>query len=375
MRVLHVVASGQRRGAEIFASDLVGALAGSGVSQRVVLLRDGMGTTVPYEAETSVVGSGGWRAPGTGIEVAAVRRLRAIIDGWSPDIVQAHGGEPFKYAVLASANRPCPVVYRKIGSTPPRIARGLRRAAHGRLIRRAARVVAVADAVRRETLEVFRLPDWQVVTIPNAVDARRVASSADRASVRSRLGIPSDAGVVLSLGALTWEKDPMTHLRAMAPVLARHGHAMHLIAGHGPLRTELETAVQRLALQGRVRLLGSRSDVSDLLVAADVLLFASRTEGMPAIVIEAGMAGLAVAGYAVAGAAEVVEPDVTGLLVSRGNLPLLTAAVSTLLEDHARRTAMGRAARARCLADFDIRLVAPRYLRLYETLSPGPDGA
>jgi glycosyltransferase involved in cell wall biosynthesis len=298
-----------------------------------------------------------------------------MIDAWSPDIVQAHGGEPFKYAVLASANRPCRVVYRKIGSTPPQIAHGVRRAAHGWLIRRAARVVAVADAVRRETLEVFRLPDWQVMTIPNAVDARRLAPSADRATVRGRLGIPPDAGVVLSLGALTWEKDPMTHLRVMAPLLARHRRTIHLIVGDGPLRTELETAVRRLDLQGRVHLLGSRSDVSDLFVAADVLLFASRTEGMPAIVIEAGIAGIAVAGYAVAGAAEVVEPDVTGLLVPPGSLETLSAAVSTLLEDEARRVAMGRVARTRCLETFEIHRVAPRYLRLYETLRRQPDGA
>ena len=369
-----MVASGQRRGAEIFAADLIGTLTEAGVVQRVAVLRPAKGEAVHFEADTAVLGAGGWQAPGVGIEMAALRRLRGMVDSWMPDVVQAHGGEPLKYAVPATASLPCPVVYRRIGTSPPWIARGLRRAAYSWLMRRAARVVAVADAVRRETLIAFGLPAGHVVTIPNAVDARRLAPSADRVTVRQRLGISAEAGVVLSLGALTWEKDPHAHLQAMAPVLAAHGHAVHVVAGDGPLRGEMETAVRQRGLQGRVRLLGGRSDVADLLAAADVLLFASRTEGMegmPAIVIEAGMAGMTVAGYEVAGAAEVVASGETGLLVEPGNQERLSAAVSTLLEDGARRATMGRAARERCRAKFEIHAIAPRYLRLYEQLALG----
>jgi glycosyltransferase involved in cell wall biosynthesis len=90
---------------------------------------------------------------------------------------------------------------------------------------------------------------------------------------------------------------------------------------------------------------------------------------MPASRIEAGMAGLAVAGYAVAGAAEVVEPGVTGLLVQPGDLQALSATVATLLDDGVRRATMGRAARERCRTRFEIQPVAARYLRLYQELA------
>jgi glycosyltransferase involved in cell wall biosynthesis len=369
MRVLHVVASGQRRGAETFAADLVGAMAETGVAQQVAVLRPVDGSGVRFGADTTMLGGGGWRAPGARVEVGTLRRLRSTVDGWAPDIVQAHGGEPLKYAVLAAAGRPCRVVYRRIGSASPWIAGRTQRLAYGWMMRRALRVVAVAEAVRRETIEVFKLPSRHVVTIPNAVDARRLEPSADRAAVRGRLGIPPDAMVLLSLGALSWEKDPLAQLRATAPALARHRDAVHLLAGDGPLRGEVEAAVAERGLQGRVRLLGSRSDVADLLEASDLLLFASRTEGMPASLIEAGMAGVAVAGYAVAGAAEVVEPGSTGLLVPPGDLDRLRAAVATLLDDGALRAAMGRAARERCRTRFEIRAVAPRYLRLYQELA------
>jgi glycosyltransferase involved in cell wall biosynthesis len=374
MRVLHVVASGQRRGAEIFAADLVGALAEAGVDQRVAVLRPaGGGQGLRFPATTDIVGGGGRRVPVAGVEVAAVRRLRAVVASWTPDVIQVHGGESLKHSVAAFAPGRPPIVYRRIGSAPPWITRGARRVGYAWLLHRAARVVAVAEAVRRETLELFRLPDDDVVTIPNGVDARRLTASADRATVRQRLRIPPDAGVVLSLGALTWENDPHAHLEVTAPILAGRDDVLHLVAGDGPLRDELETAVRQRGLSGRVRLLGSRSDVADLLAAADVLLFASRAEGMegmPAIVIEAGMAGLPVAGYSVAGVTEVVETGETGLLVPPMRHERLTEAVAALLEQGERRLAMGRAARARCCTRFEIGVVAPQYLRVYHELVP-----
>jgi L-malate glycosyltransferase len=374
VRVLHLVTSGERRGAEIFAADLVGALDEAGVVQQVAMLRGEAGSPVRFAADTVTLGTDGRRMPGTGVEVAALRRLRSLIACWSPDVIQAHGGEVLKYAVAATALRPCPVVYRRIGSAPPWITRGIRRTAYARLLRRAALVVAVAEAVRLETLRLFRLPADAVVTIPNGVDVRRLQPSLDRTALRQRLGIPPEAAVILSLGALSWEKDPLGHLRVTAPVLARHARAVHLFAGDGPLRGELVGAAGQAGLEDRVRVLGGRSDVADLLEAADVLLFASQPggmEGMPAIVIEAGMAGVPVAGYAIAGVTEVVVNGETGLLVPPSEQGRLTQAVSTLLEDDVRRLAMGRVARARCGTRFEIGTVAPQYLGCYEQVVRG----
>jgi glycosyltransferase involved in cell wall biosynthesis len=369
MRVLHVVATGQRRGAEIFAADLVGALEAAGVAQRVAVLRAAGGLAVGYRAPTTVLGAGAGGVPGTGVSVPGLRALRRAIRDWDPDVVQAHGGEALKYSVLAGAGARARVIYRRIGSTPRSIARGPRRAAYGRLMRQADRVVAVAEAVREETLAVFRLPAPRVVTIPNGVDPRRLVPTSGRAAVRQALGIPAEAEVVLSLGALTWEKDPLVHVEVAAAAMARRQRAWHLIVGNGPLRGEVQAAVARRGTGGRVRLLAARDDVADLLAASDVLLFASCSEGMPATVIEAGMVGLPVAGYAVAGVSEVVESGATGLLARPGDSRRLGAHVVELLADSERRGAMSAAARERCLARFDIGAVAPRYLDLYRAVA------
>jgi glycosyltransferase involved in cell wall biosynthesis len=368
VRVLHVVATGQRRGAEIFTADLVGALDDAGVEQQVAVLRAPAGLAVPFRVPATVVGADAAGVPGVRMGLPGVAGLRRLLRGFDPDVVQAHGGEALKYALAGAAGVRRRVVYRRIGSTPASIAAGPRRVIYGRLMRRATRIVAVAEAVRQETLEVFRLPAGHVVTIPNAVDATRLTPTRDRAGMRRHLGIPADAEVILSLGALTWEKDPLAHVEVAARAMTERLQAWHLVAGDGPLRGQVEAAVARHGIGDRVLLAGVRSDVADVLQASDVVLFASCSEGMPATVIEAGMAGLPVAGYDVAGVAEVVSPGVTGLLAQAGDLDSLSGHVVAVLADAGRRRRLSEAARDRCRERFEIRAVAPRYLELYERL-------
>lgn len=369
MRVLHVVATDQRRGAEIFASDLIRALDGGGPVQRGVVLRGGH----PDRGFTGVplldLGRMGRALPGLNVAVSGIRGLSSAIAEWRPDVIQAHGGEALKYAIPAALVSRTPVVYRRIGTAPPWIRTGPRRVVHGALMRRAARVVAVAEAVRREAIDRFRVPAASVETIPNAVDPRRAVPVAGRDATRRSLGVPADAPVLLSIGAIAWEKDPLAHVEIGRRVLAERPDAVHVIVGDGPMAAEVRRLVQERGLADRMRLVGSRSDIGDILAAADVLLVASRSdgmEGMPAIVIEAGLARLPVAGYAVAGVPEVVLDGESGLLAAPGDIDGLVDRALQLLRDPSLRERTGEAGRTRCLRLFDIETVARRYLRVYE---------
>jgi glycosyltransferase involved in cell wall biosynthesis len=261
-------------------------------------------------------------------------------------------------------------VYRRIGSAPEEIARGPRRAAYGWLMRRADRIVAVADALRREVVRTFRVPSARVVTIPNGVDPARLVPTRGREAVRAELGLAPDAPVLLSLGALVWEKDPMTQLEVAERIRRVDPRAVLLMVGDGPMRGEVEAAIAARGPDGPVRLLGTREDVADVLAASDALLFASCSEGMAATVIEAGMAGLPVAAFAVGGIPEVIRDGVTGMLADPGDVDRLTDAALRLLRDPALRARMGSAARA-ASSGFDIREIGERYLAVYEDLVRG----
>jgi glycosyltransferase involved in cell wall biosynthesis len=371
VRVLHVITSGARRGGDVFASDLVDLLRREDVDQRVAVLRRTEGLTVPFAVPVMILGSGRWSLPGVNMDLFAAMALRRIVTGWRPDIVQAHGGEPYKYALAATARRQTPVIYRRIGGAPSWIRRGARRLVHAQLMRRAGCIVAVADAVRQETIALFGVDPSRIVVIPNGVSVDRIQSIRGRTGARDALGIPEDAVVVLSLGALTWEKDPMTHLEIAAKVIQMRQNAVHLFVGDGPLRHQLENRIEELGLSGRCHVLGSRSELGDIFAASDVLLFASRAdgmEGMPATIIEAGMAGLPVAAYSIMGVPEVIQHGVTGLLAPAGDVRALTTNVVELIDDPKARGAMGVASRRLGRTLFDIERVVPRYLDVYSNL-------
>jgi glycosyltransferase involved in cell wall biosynthesis len=380
VRILHLIATGQRRGAEMFAADLVAALDTGDLRQQVAVLRGEPPWAVRFGVPVTALGAHPG-PPGLPLRTGALRALSRLLRSWPPDLIQAHGGETLKYAVAAtgplsggprwgsagSSRRP-PIVYRRIGSVAGWLSSGPRRAVYRRLVGRATRVVAVAESIRRETIDAFRLPGDRVVTIPNGVDPRRLQPRLGRGPTRAALGVPGEATVVLSLGALSWEKDPLGHLAVTAPLLRERPGAVHLFAGEGPLRGELEAAARGEGLDGRVRVLGSRADVGELLAASDLMLFASRTEGMPASVIEAGVAGLPVVGVALDGVPEVVEHGVTGLLVAPGDQQGLRRAAASALDDAFLRASLGRAAQARCRQRYGIDTIAKSYRTLYEEL-------
>lgn len=352
----------------MFASDLVGALGREAIDQRVAVLHGGGTSAAPFNAPATLLRDGdAIRGP---IALATtVLRLRRLVARWSPDIVQAHGGEALKLSVAATIGSRARVVYRRIGSAHPWVSSGLRRSLYGWLMRRAHMVVAVSEAVRDETVRVFSISPERIVAIPNAVDVERLLPTRPPEDVRADLGIRADAPVVLSLGAFTWEKDPLAQLRAADAVLAERMDSFFVMAGDGPLHATVAIEAGRVRNADRIRLVGATDDVADLLAASDVVLLASRTEGMPGALIEAGMAGVPVVAYAVGGVPELIRDGETGLLVERGDIDGLARCVLKLLDDDSGRAAMGERAREHCRAGFDIGAVAPRYAELYRGLA------
>ena len=369
LRVLHIIATGQRRGGELFASDLVAALGALGVWQHVAVIR-GESLDVSFAAPVSRLRSGR-EIPALRLNITRVRDLVRLMRTARPHVIQAHGGESLKYSMAVSAAGSVPIVYRRIGSVHGWTEPGLRRSAHGLLMRRAACVVAVAEEMRREAVDIFGVPTKKVVVIPNAVDPERIRATAGRSAVRSALGISESAPLVMWIGALSPEKDPFAVL-ALAEMLSADPEAVFVLAGSGPLEHSVRSTIEGRGLKGRVRLLGPRTDVGDLLASSDVLLMTSRTEGMPAAVIEAGMHGVPVVAVNVGGVEDVVVDDETGILVPLGDRRALAASLDRVLHDRELRLRLGRAARRRCASTFDIRVVAPGYLKVYEEVLGRP---
>ncbi|HEX6236621.1 MAG TPA: glycosyltransferase family 4 protein [Acidimicrobiales bacterium] len=351
--VLHVVTSTQRRGAETFALDLAQALACRGLTSRVVALapvRAGATHDLP------VMGNNAF-APAT------LRALRREARG--ADVVVAHGSRTLPACAAALAGARQPVAYRSIGDPAAWAGRGLRRVRTGVLLRRMAAVAVLWPGAGGSVRELHHVAAERIHVIPNGVPAERcpVPDIGDRRAARRRLGLPPGTAVVAVIGALAPEKRVEDAIAAVGALDGPH----LLVVGEGRERRRLE---QRATAQapGRVHFSGSLPGSREALAAADVVVMPSRTEGMPGVLIEAGLSGIAAVATDVGGVSEIVRDGETGLLVTPGDVSGLTGALRVALAERAR---LGDAARRHCLATFEIGAVADRWLALLAGLGAG----
>lgn len=151
--------------------------------------------------------------------------------------------------------------------------------------------------------------------------------------------------------------------------LLRRGREFRLVlAGAGSLEGELRQMAGRASLP--VEFLGSVSDVRQVYMDADILLFASSVEGLPMALLEGMATGLPVVTTAVGGIPEVVRDGEDGFLVPPGNAGLLADRLARLLDDAALRAGMGKSARARIVEQYSLRKTLQCYMDLYREICP-----
>ena len=189
--------------------------------------------------------------------------------------------------------------------------------------------VCVSQGVADFVILATGLQPGKVSVIPNGVHCELFAHAmpADLTS----LGIRPDAPVVITVGRLEVQKGIADLLRAAAEVLRERSDCQFLIVGDGRDRASLEALAASLGIAESVRFTGSRADVPSLLKAASMFVLPSLWEGMPNALLEAMAAGLPVIATAVEGSREVIDSDVTGLLVEPANPLQLSQAILRLL--------------------------------------------
>jgi glycosyltransferase involved in cell wall biosynthesis len=144
------------------------------------------------------------------------------------------------------------------------------------------------------------------------------------------------------------------------------------IIGDGPLRAALGLHAERLGLGKQVELVGpaEETEVIRHLDSSDVLVVSSFNEGVPVVLMEAMSKELAVVATRISGIPELVEHEHTGLLVEPADPEALSQALSRLATDPELRSSLGRNARRKILAEFDIRDTAFRLREAFERYVP-----
>ncbi len=303
--------------------------------------------------------------------------LRRITRSVRPHVVHARGTSVWMDAVLATRgleNTRLILSYHGRTDTRPlsRRRRWLNRAAAGR----ADMVVTVSHEAAERMHHEWSIASEKLCVIPNGVDSecyRPAESDRHKHHLRRTLGLDEDTVPVICVANLLPIKGLDVLLAAWRKVCLADRSAQLLIVGEGPLGESLRAQAERLRCVSRVRFLGRREDVPDLLRAAEIFVLPSRSEGSSNALLEAMAAGLPIVATEVGSNRELIQPNRTGWLVPPDDPTRMAEAILNTLFNPSARQRVGAAARAEVLGRFSLQQWKERYRRLYRTLAERND--
>ena len=333
LRLLHLISDRDRRGAQVAAVGVSNELASRGVVSEVLALGNGGGGG-PLDVDVAPTN---WRA--------RARLMRSY------DLVIAHGSTTLEAAVTAVPRR---FLYRSIGDPSYWLGRPTRRVSTAVRYQLAAGIVALYPGAAAAIHRLTGVPRSRISVVPNAVASPSVD---DRPAPR----LPSDRRNVLFVGALTWEKQVDQLIRAVS-LLDDTGL---VLLGDGPLRASLQSQAED-ALGDLAQFVGVVDDPWPYYRHCDVVALTSRTEGVPACILEAAMVATPAVAPFLGGIDTVVDDGVSGRLYRPGDGDELAGALRAALDDH---VAMGAAARHLVSSAYSFVSVGDRWMDVVERVA------
>ncbi|TVO73579.1 glycosyltransferase family 4 protein [Sedimenticola selenatireducens] len=237
------------------------------------------------------------------------------------------------------------------------------------VIRGADAVVAVSVALKKSAGDVF--PEISDITaIHNGIDTEEV-QSVDQNNVIVDFPLELPDRYCLIVGRLHPVKGIDIAINSWNEVYAHDPEIYLLIVGDGDAYSEYQSLINTSNAKERIILLGGQenSTVRILMSKALLLLLPSRSEGLPAVCLEAGMARLPIVGSDVGGVSEVIDDAVNGYLVPTEDPVALATKTIELLTDDEKRIRFGNELRFKVLNNFDSRLCSKAYDEIYRALS------
>ena len=231
-----------------------------------------------------------------------------------------------------------------------------------------ARFFALGDTMRTMLVIECGFPADKVINIPTGIDFASFGPRFSRQEMRSMLQIDDDAFVVLTVAVIRGVKRHDVALRAFKILLATFPNSRYLIAGEGPMRSDMERLTAELGIDDAVRFLGHRTDVADLIRAADVMLLTSRSEAQSQALTQSIGLGLPAVATAVGGVREVILHEKTGLLVPPDDPGRTASALLRIAEDPAFAKSLSDQGKTHALQHYSLKVMLDRSEAVYRQL-------
>lgn len=356
MRILHVITSLRTGGAEKLMVDLLPRLKAKDLDVDLLLFD---GTDTPFRREVEAAGIKVFDLGIGGSVYSPLRLIRLLPFMRKYDVVHTHNTAPQMFAALCSIFPKTKLVTTEHNTSNRRRAWKWYATIDRWMYGRYRKVICISKKAEDNLRSFIQDQSTKILTINNGVDVDKYAGA--KPSPELELLAPGSRKLIMVAG-FRWEKDQDTLIRALS-LLPDKFHLF--LVGDGVRRPELEALTKELALDDRVHFLGLRTDVAELLHAADYVVMSSHFEGLSLSSVEGMAVGRPMLASDVDGLREVVGG--AGILFPHSDSKALAARILDLDTNVEKYRTIASACCHRA-AQFDISAMAEKYSQLYSTL-------
>jgi len=363
MIIIQLVTRRQYRGAEVFAAKLCEELVHRGHKIYFVSI---------YQAPEKVLNA----ADVDNIDLSGKKiffnpfillRLIKLIKKINPDIIQANGSDTLKYAVLAKKIIPSfKIVYRNISMVSAWSKNNpLRKIFNRYLFHQIDAIASVGIRSMEDLITTYNIPKSKATVIRRGI----IPIVAEKAYFKRKLckefSLDENDKIIMHIGRFSPEKNHIFILHCFLQVIIMIPDARLILVGEGENLDLIKAMVVDLKLSQHVFFTGHRSNTQELLSAADVFVLGSIVEGVPGVILEAGIQGVPSVAVSVGGVDEVVKDKQTGILILDHNIDKFSDAIVYLLNNTEYRCQLGEEARHFVIKNYSLDSSAHEFENLY----------
>ncbi len=303
------------------------------------------------------------------VRLQKISQLVRLLKEEKADVFHQHRTGPFhgKWAILAARLAGTPVALATEHSAPDQPV-GLSKRLVNRLADRLLdRLIVVSDENRKRQVQIAGRQDDLLTVVHNGIDLQRFEQVEPRMrkSLRQSLELPEAAYVLGFVGRLHPVKGAVDFLQALVVLAPRYPDVYGVVVGEGPQDDDLRQKAKVEGIESRVRFMGFRNDVPQILQALDVFILPSLDEPFGLVVAEAGAAGLPVVATRVGGVPEIIKDGITGILIPPHSPDEIVCAVEELIQRPDLARSLADAGRKRAEESFSQEVMVEKTLAVY----------
>jgi len=229
------------------------------------------------------------------------------------------------------------------------------------------RMIALTEGEKEDYIRLSVSRADKLITVHSGVDIERFKDSQVSDAKKESLGLNAKGRIIGTVGWLLPIKGPMYLLKAMNRVWEKFADTQLVYIGKGEMEQDLRLAAMEMGASDRVKFLGWRDDIQEIIPIFDLFVLPSMNEGMGRVIVEAMAAGKPVVASNVGGIPDLVKHNETGLLVPPADDEALSGALIELLNNPDRAKRMGESGKEYC-NQFSLQSMVDKIDGLYQDL-------